>query len=298
MTTALAKIDVELRAKYAAEDVEKELAEIKAACAGLDPAAGPEAYESSRVAIGKLRTSRTAIEKRRVELKAESLEEGRRIDLTAKVLTSMIEEIEEPLRAKKKAVDDAEARAKFQRENAERLAKEAAEREAREAAEAKERAARAAEDAKRKSELEAQQAALAEERRLAGIENDRILAEQAMKEASIRKEAAKLKAESDRVHAERAVLEAKYAAAVKAEADRNAAIEAEKRAAAEKERLDALRPDREKLEHLAERITALAATAESTMEMATNEGFEACDRAMGALRSAARELLEFGKRAT
>lgn len=92
-----------------------------------------EGYEEVRLAIGTLRSTRTGIEKRRVELKKDALEYGRRVDSVAKSLTAEIEAIEEPLIAKKAAVDEAKERAKREKEAAEKAAVEAELRAKREA---------------------------------------------------------------------------------------------------------------------------------------------------------------------
>lgn len=47
-----------------------------------------EGYEETRKAIAVLRSTRTGIEKRRVELKKDALEYGRRVDSVAKALTA------------------------------------------------------------------------------------------------------------------------------------------------------------------------------------------------------------------
>jgi len=120
--------DAAVRQQYGETDILALLETARAEWVGLDPAAGPEAYEKTRLAVAKLRGARGKVEGRRKELKADHLAAGRRIDSVAKHLTEMIEAIEEPLAAKKKAVDDEEARRKFEAENAARLAKEAEER--------------------------------------------------------------------------------------------------------------------------------------------------------------------------
>src|SRR5205823_6825864 len=55
----------------------------------------PEDYERGRKAIAVLRDKRVAVEKRRKELKADSLAFGRKVDAAAAELTSAIEAIEE-----------------------------------------------------------------------------------------------------------------------------------------------------------------------------------------------------------
>ena len=119
----------------------------------------PQGYKAVQAAIGELRSARVEVEKRRKDLKAESLEYGRRVDEVAKYLTGLIEAIEHPLKAKKAAVDEEKARIKAEKEAAERAAIEAkirAEQEA-ETARLKAEAERLAQE---RAALEAERAAL------------------------------------------------------------------------------------------------------------------------------------------
>lgn len=93
----------------------------------------PQGYKAVQSAIGDLRDARVSIEKRRKELKADSLEYGRKVDAVAKFLTEKIEAIELPLKALKAAVDEEKARAKAEKEAAERRALEESLRAEREA---------------------------------------------------------------------------------------------------------------------------------------------------------------------
>ncbi len=68
-----------------------------------------ESYKAVASAISVVRGHRTAVEKRRKELKAESLEFGRMVDSRAKEITTSLLEIEEPLKVEKKVEDDKEA---------------------------------------------------------------------------------------------------------------------------------------------------------------------------------------------
>lgn len=119
----------------------------------------PQGYKAVQAAIGELRSARVDVERRRKDLKAESLEYGRRVDEVAKYLTGLIEAIEHPLKAKKAAVDEEKARIKAEKEAAERAAIEAkirAEQEA-ETARLKAEAERLAQE---RAALEAERAAL------------------------------------------------------------------------------------------------------------------------------------------
>lgn len=115
-------------------------------------------YKAVVEAIAVLRGTRSDIEKRRVELKADALEFGRKVDAAAKKLTVLVSDIEEPLKAKKQAVDDEEARIKREAEKAELVALEAklrAEREVEEARLKAQREAQAAEQSRLESERKA-----------------------------------------------------------------------------------------------------------------------------------------------
>lgn len=111
----------------------------------------PKGYKAVVEAIAVLRGTRGEIEKRRVELKADALEFGRKVDAAAKKLTLLVSNIEERLKAKKQVVDDEEARLKREAEKAELVALEAklkAEREKEEARLKAQREAQAAEQAR------------------------------------------------------------------------------------------------------------------------------------------------------
>src|SRR5258708_2423843 len=180
--------------KYSPSDAA--IAEIKEKCLPLK-ADTPQGYELVRVALGEIRTLRTSIEKRRVELKADALAWGRKVDSEAHRITNLLLEIEEPLKAKKQIVDDEKER--VAREKVEAAESAQAERIAAELAvrEAMFKAARDAEETRLKVETDrvaAERKALMEEYRLERI---RILAEQ--------------KAEQERLTEERRSYEAEMA---------------------------------------------------------------------------------------
>ena len=77
-------------------------------------------YERVRLGIGEIRDIRVQVEKTRVELKADALAYGRKVDAEAKRITAMLLEIEEPLKLEKQKVDDEKARVKREKEEAER----------------------------------------------------------------------------------------------------------------------------------------------------------------------------------
>ena len=64
-----------------------------------------DSYREVVTAISDVRKRRTSVETRRKELKAKSLDYGRRVDAEAKRITMLLEEIEEPLKEKRIAED-------------------------------------------------------------------------------------------------------------------------------------------------------------------------------------------------
>ena len=120
-----------------------------------------EGYVLVMKGLAETRKIRVAIEKKRKELKADSLQWGRNVDGEAKRLTSSIVEIEKPLldsRAEADAKQEAIERAERERVEAEKQAKEEAERQARLAQEAAERQARLAQEAAERQARLAQEA--------------------------------------------------------------------------------------------------------------------------------------------
>lgn len=353
MTAALATIEGSSRAVTYAT-TKDDIALLSAAYRGLSAA---KDYEAVRLAIADLRGRRVAIEARRVDLKAEALSFSRKVDGAAKELTGLIEAIEEPLKAQKKEIDDAEARAKFQRENAERLE-----------AEAKARADAETEAAARREVQEAEDRRLAEVARQQAIEADRILMENARLEADRKAEEKRAAAERDRLAAEarehqkrldderaehdrklaqeraeqeaaveaervrladeRRKLDQEKAAIARAEADRQAAIKAEadaKAAAARAEeerarreeadrvaaeaakvaaaawdeaerlRLEALKPDVERVLAFADRIHSLASITSDEMPLRTKEASDEIEEVCQQLGELATRLEDFAE---
>lgn len=243
----------------------------------------PKGYEEVRQAIAVVRGTRTSLEKRRVELKAEALDYGRRVDAEARRLTAIIESIEAPLVEKKQAVDDEKARIKAEHDAAKLAAIEARLLEERAAEEARLKAIRDVEEqriAAERAQLEAERTALAEERRkadeataLARAAEEAKQAEQRERERVEREaEAARLRAEREALDRERQELEDvrraqervefERKAQQQAEADAKARIEAERIADAEREaRIAELLPDAKKLNVFAAALLAIQAPA-------------------------------------
>jgi chromosome segregation ATPase len=226
----------------------------------------PAGYEEVRKAIGYCRTTRVAVEARRKQLKASSLEFGRRVDKAAKDLVALIEPIEASLQAKKDAVDAEKERVKREAAEAERRAAEEKVRLEREAEEARLRAEREVEEARiaeQRAQLEREQAALAEQKRQ--LDAQRAETERLQRELA----EAKTKAEHDEA-VRQAKIQAEKETAERLERER---IEAEERRVREVERqaelarrLDALKPDVEKVRAFAQTISELSAPAVQSAE--------------------------------
>ncbi len=265
------------------ETSEIEIARLADECKGITFDT-PANYERGRVALGNLRTLRTAVEKKRKELKADVLERGRNIDAVAKHFSGLIEAIEDPLLAAKKAVDDEETRQKIEKERADIIALEA-----------KLAAERAEAEAKAKAEREAEEARLAAERECLAAEKaqqeeaNRVAVEaQKAERAKLDAEKAELRKQQDAIEAqtrEASRIETERRRKEQAEQDRLAAKEAAK---VESARLEALRPEVEKVHAFAAQIRALTAPAVESIECR-----RALDWALGKLVTVASGLESF-----
>ncbi len=239
------------------------IAEMSAKYMGLivkdptDEAGFAAAHNARTIVKGK----RIEVEKKRVELKADALKYGRAVDAEAKRIKALLQPIEEHLIAQEKIVTD-------EKDRKEREAQEKAERERLEAIEQERRE----EEDRIRAEREAEEKRLAEEREKLAAERAAMQAERERIEAAQKAERERLaiiemaqKAEADKLAAEKAriaqeeakrqrIIEAENAELVaKLKAEREAAEaksreEAAKRQAEEeRERLEAMRPDAEKI---------------------------------------------------
>lgn len=243
---------------------ETQIAELQARFTGLSFET-PDRYDEGRKALATLRGLRTAVERRRKELKAEHLERGRKIDQVAKHFTGLIEAIEQPLLDAKALVDGEKERLEREKREADLLAREAALKAEQEATEARTRGENERLAAERAAFAEAQRKA--DEERAARDEADRVEREKAQ---------AKLDADRAYIEAERRAIEAARRVAARAEEDRLAKARAEQEAAeqaerdrvaaeqrrtreeAEARRMEALRPELERAAEFGRRIAALA----------------------------------------
>jgi hypothetical protein len=183
----------------------------------------PEGYQEVKEALKEVSGYRIAVEKERVSLKAEALEYGRKVDSEAKRITGLILEVEEPLKAEKKKVDDEKDRVAREKAEAERAEFERlkAEEQARKAA------AEQAERDRIRKEQEAENARLAAER-------EALAKERAAQEAAARIEREKFEAErrehENKLAAEREVLRKEQEAATRERIAREAKEKAEREA--------------------------------------------------------------------
>ncbi len=209
-----------------------------------------EGYEDCRRGIAICRNLRSEVEKKRVELKADALAYGRKVDSEAKRITAMLTDIEEPLKLEKAKVDDEKDRIKREKEAAE-LAK----------VEAELKAKRDAEEAAAKAVREAEAAKLAEERKKLDAERAAIDAERAKQRAEQDRIDAAQRAEREKIEAERLAVERQKQAAELAEFERQAKVKAEEdaRAKVEQERVEADRRQQELERSCAEHVKQMEA---------------------------------------
>jgi len=288
-TTVLVKYDVD----------EAALALVRETCAVMT-ADTPAGYEEVRVAIGHLRDTRVSVEKRRVELKADALAYGRLVDCEAKRVTLLVTEIEDPLKAKKAAIDDAAARIKAEEDAAKLRIIEAEIQANRDKQEAEARAIRDAEDAR----LAAERAALAVEREALAAERAKADAQRQAEQARVAAEQAKVaedqRIEREALDASRREIEQARQAAERVEFERQAKARAEKDAAEkiERERIETLRrkaelaallPEVEKVRAFVAAIRALICPTVKSRKLyaALVAAMELLERAANALATAA-----------
>lgn len=229
---------------------------------GLDDHEGYEKVKNARLFI---KGERVNVEKKRVELKASALEYGRAVDSEAKRITTAIEEVEDHLMAEQKKVDDENARIKFEKEQRALLP---------------ERFAKLAEldttmseeellkmdgptfmgvlntllseklEKQRKEQEETERAQRAEQERIEAekkaIEDKCLEAEREARHQAEVAEAEKRAAENARIQAE-----------IDAKRKEDERIAQEAAAKAEQERIEAEKPDKEKLERFADVLSHL-----------------------------------------
>jgi hypothetical protein len=325
-TTALARLDQALVSKFGIDRAR--IDEIKLECEGLSFDT-PKEYTESNKKLALARETRVAIEKRRKELKEPTIQEGKRIDECAAILTAEIEPIERSLKAKKDAVDAEKELVRKEKEAAERARLEEQARLANEAREAELRAIREAEEkrlAEERAAIEAEKARLAAEQKTrdeaARIERERVEAEQAIErarlqadreafEAEQRKAAEARRAEEVRIENERRKIEqAERDRLAKIQAEKDAAeklererVEAEEKRVAElerqaaiAERIAALRPDKEKVENVAEYVTQCLGAAIKNNEVTSDEARKALSAFTVSVAEACKTLRGFGEK--
>lgn len=238
-TTALAKLDSALVLKFGID--KQRIEEIKLECEGLSFDT-PKEYAESNKKLALARETRVAIEKRRKELKEPTIQEGKRIDECAAILTAEIEPIEKALKAKKDAVDAEKERVRKEKEVAERARLEEQARLANEAREAELRAIREEEEkklAEARAAIDAANAKLKADREALEAEQAKAKAEREAKEKAERERVeAEQRAEREKIRLEREALEAEKRQAAEAK------LAEERKLAAERERLAKIESDR------------------------------------------------------
>ena len=259
----------------------------------------PAGYKMVVAAIAETRGLRSAVEKRRVELKRDALAWERKVNAEAKRITQELLEIEEPLKQKKLLVDEAKEKARA-----------AAEAERREKLEQEIREQREREEARLKADREAEESRLRQQR---AIEEEKLRAERvelerarAAMEAERAAEAARRKEVQDRIDAEnrriaeeqrreRECLEAERAASRKAQEAEQARLEAERRViAAEKRRLELIEAERLEKDRL-EKEAKERAERERIEEKRRRAEAEVLARSVEAARPDVQKVQEFGK---
>ncbi len=213
-----------------------------------------EGYEACRVARQKVVKGRTGTDAKRKEMIADSRAYIDLVNGMWKEIEAAFLAVEGPLVAKIKAVDDAKEAEKRAKAEAERQRIEADLRKQREAEEARLKAERDAEE-KKMAEVRAEQEKIAAAQKAKADELAAIEAKQ--KEAQDRIDAARREIEAAKTKADReeelrqatikAAAEATERIRREAEAAKKQAAEAERKAAEEAKRIEALRPDAEKI---------------------------------------------------
>lgn len=120
-TTELQEQDLATSAIQKLDMNEAKIAEFKENYGSLQIAglSDREGYEAVRVAIQKLRTTRTTLEAKRKELKEPFRKAGELIDSHAKKYIARIEEIEKPLQSEKDKIDEEKERIRIAKEQEE-----------------------------------------------------------------------------------------------------------------------------------------------------------------------------------
>nr|BDD45443.1 hypothetical protein 11 [bacterium] len=231
---------------------------LKSRYADLPEATDKASRQAVTAELTKVKSIRTAIEKRRKELKADSLQWQRSLDSEAKRLTALFQGVEDLIQSKRQAYDDQIAE------------------EARKAEEAK----RAAEEAERQR-IEAERA-----------EQERKAAELARKEAELAERERKMREAEDRKRFEaEAEQRAKEQAEKELAAQRQREAEEQARKEAEEARRLAAAPDREKLALLATKLESI-----EWPSVATEEAEAVLDRVSGLITEATCSLRGFAQK--
>lgn len=256
-----------------------------------------DGYEAVKVALRTMVSTRTALDKNRKAQTQEAREWIASANAEADRITRKLLEVENPLAAEKKRIDDIKQAAK----DAARLKAEEDERERLAEIERREKAIRDAEAAERKKEADK----LAAERK---AHEEEMAAFRRQKE-ELEAAQAKLKADQDEVEKAKAaearkaeLAKAAEEAAAKAERDLREKLEKD-RVAAEQKKLDDAKREQEEAERLAEmrpdveRVHTFAKTLAEAISVKpackTKKAKEAVNAAVAAVQGAVAALYEF-----
>jgi DNA repair exonuclease SbcCD ATPase subunit len=309
----MAVLDSTITYPVALDAIEKLEAEyMPLAVGGIDDRKGLAAVKNARQDV---KSKRVAVEKRRKELKAGALDYGRKVDSAARILTERLRPIEDHLQIEEKKIADEKARLKREAEEVtrrkieERISKLDAvgchiptlQIEVMSDDEFETALNNALNEHQRKLDEAAEQKRLAEEEaKRQRLEAEKLAAERESLEAQRRElEEARQKADAEKrrieeqqreIERQKELEKAKVAAAEQARQDeitrqKREAEEAERKRKAkeaERKRQEALKPDREKLLLVADRVMAI-----EIPDMSTDDGTKLMVRVRAALDEAA-----------
>ncbi len=273
--------------------IETTIIQLKQQFAVVPDAETKEGYEACRSALSQLVGTRSAVKKRGKLLREDALDWQRRVISTENRLLDAIKEVEEPIRSAKDLVDMRKEKEARDKRYAEEEAKLAEFRKKQEAAEAEAARLRAEEDARLKAERDRLEAEKAEFRKQqAARDTERAKLDEEMR--WLREQ--KAKAEREQIEREASV-QADKEAAEALERKRLAYIEAAKRKAeadkAEAARLEAIKPDIEKVHELGHALALYAETMFAGKQATSEAAQEAVGSALRTLRMVSKMLLNF-----
>lgn len=240
-------IDSAIEVEVSVDD--KVISDLRKRLTGLKANSHSE-YEQVKAGIAEVSKLRTGVETARKRLVEPHVKSQKAINATARMAKESLLEIETPLRAEKRRVDDKAERLREESEKKERLAIEAKELAERNALEAEEEAKR---EENRKAN-EAEQLRLTEMRHQ--LEDERRVIQDELRAINKEREAIKEKARKER-DAKEAVEQAARDKEEQAKSDVAEKVRADKQKAEQERLAEERKPDRVKLEDFADKIENL-----------------------------------------